>query len=301
MSSSILQDVSNELSRIAEQVGSSVVAVHGRSQSRGSGIQWRKGVIVTAHHAVGRDEVTVVAAGGRSLVAKLAGRDPSTDLAVLNVAGDAVASVAEHAKENTVRLGDVVLALGRSWRGNLVASAGIVGGVSGELQTRGGGRLDQHIRLALELYSGMSGGPLVNADGQVIGINTNGLDRGRPVMVPIATVDRVVNELLEKGHIARPHLGLAMQTVQLPESLQEKAKADAGLLTVYVPPGGPADKAGVLVGDILIQLRGRSVDELENLPALLRESKIGDSVPATFLRGGNVITLNIVLGDRGAQ
>jgi S1-C subfamily serine protease len=301
MSSSVLQDVSNELSRIAQQVGSSVVAVHGRSRSRGSGIQWRKGAVVTACHALGRDEVTVVAEGGRSFAAKLAGRDPSTDLAVLSVAEDAVPSVAEHAKQNTVRLGNVVLALGRSWRGNLVASAGIVGGLGGELQTRAGGRLDQHVRLALELYSGMSGGPLVNAEGQVIGINTNGLDRGRPVMVPIATVDRVVNELLEKGHIARPHLGLAMQPVELPESLQEKAKAGAGLLTVYVPPGSPADKAGVLIGDILIQLRGRSVDELENLPALLRESKIGDSVPATFLRGGNLITLNIVLGDRGAQ
>lgn len=300
MASSVLQDVSNDLARMAEQVGSSVVAVHGRSRSRGSGIQWRKGVIVTAHHAVGGDDVRVIAESGRSLNATLAGRDPSTDLAVLRVPDDALPNIPEHSS-SAPKLGNLVLALGRSWRGNPVASAGIIGGVSDELHTRGGGRLDQHIRLALDLYSGMSGGPLLNTEGRVLGINTHGLDRGRPLTIPPKTVDRVVNELLEKGHIARPHLGLAMQPVQLPESLQEKAKSAAGLLTAYVHPGGPADKAGVLVGDILIELQGKSGEELENIPSLVRGSKIGDCVPVKILRGGNAITLNVILGDLGAQ
>jgi S1-C subfamily serine protease len=302
MVSSTLQTVSSDLARIAEQVGKSVVAVHGRSRSRGSGIQWRKGVIVTAHHAVGHEEVAVIGDSGKSISAQLAGRDPSTDLAVLKISDDAMPAVPDHGDSTSLKLGHLVLALGRSWRGSVVASAGIIGGVSGELQTRHGGRLDQHIRVALELYSGMSGGPLVDADGHIVGVNTNGLDRGRPITIPRSTVDRIVSELLEKGHIARPHLGLAMQPVRLPETLRIRAKsATTGLLTVYVQPGGPAEQAGVILGDILVELRGKSLEDLEEVHALLRQSKIGDSVAVTVLRGGNPATLNIVLGDRGAQ
>lgn len=300
MASSTLQAISSDLARIAEQLGGAVVAVHGRNRSRGSGIQWRKGVIVTAHHVVGHEGVRILGQSGNSTSAQLVGRDPSTDLAVLKVGEDASPAVA--GEPGSLKLGHVVLALGRSWRGNLVASAGIVGGMSGEFETRHGGHLDQHIRLALELYGGMSGGPLVNADGRVVGINTNGLDRGRPITVPSSTVDRVVTELLEKGHIARPHLGLAMQPVALPEALRSRAKsANTGLLTVHVQPGGPAEQAGVILGDILVELRGKALEDLDEVHALLGQSKVGDSVSVTLLRGGNPLSLNIVVGDRGAQ
>jgi S1-C subfamily serine protease len=153
---------------------------------------------------------------GKTVKASVAGRDPSTDLAILKLPeGTSLALPAFG--DASVKLGHFALALGRSRSSTLVASAGIVGGLSGEWQPRRGGRVDQHIRLDLELYPGFSGGPLVNAQGKVVGINTRGLARGRGVTIPNATVNRVVDELLEKGHIARPYLGLAMQPVAVPE------------------------------------------------------------------------------------
>src|SRR6201984_902126 len=220
---SVLESLSNEFAAAAEAVGGAVVASYGRRWMPSSGIQWRKGVLVTAHHTIGREEdITVVAERGTTIKATLAGRDPSTDLAILKFTGDAGLPLPAFAESAPVKLGHIALALGRSRGANLVASAGIVGGLSGEWQPRRGGRVDQHIRLDLELYPGFSGGPLVNAQGKVVGINTGGLARGRGVTVPNSTVNRVVDELLEKGHIARPYLGVAMQPVAVPESLRGK-------------------------------------------------------------------------------
>jgi S1-C subfamily serine protease len=144
--------------------------------------------------------------------------------------------------------------------------------------------LDQHIQLALELYPGFSGGPLVNAPGKVVGINTRGLSRGRGVTIPLATVNRVVDELLEKGHIARPYLGHAMQPVAVPESLRGKiaASASSALLVVHVEPSGPADKAGILLGDVLTELQGKAVEDTGDIQQLLGSAKVGDTVQATF-------------------
>src|SRR4029077_8448677 len=165
MTSSVLETISNELAAAAEGVGVSVVAIYGRRWMPSSGIQWRKGVIVTANHTIRREEdITVSVAGGQTSKATLAGRDPSTDLAVLKVP-EATLPLPQFAED--VKLGHLVLALGRSRGANLVARAGIIGGLSGEWQPRHGGRLDQHIRLDLELYPGFSGGPLVNAQGKV--------------------------------------------------------------------------------------------------------------------------------------
>jgi len=185
--------------------------------------------------------ITVVAAGGKSSKANLAGRDPSTDLAILKVSEESALPLPSFG-DGGLKLGHVVLALGRSRGSNLVASAGIVGGISGEWEPRRGGRVDQHIRLSLELYPGFSGGPLVNAQGKVVGINTRGLSRGRAVTIPLATVNRIVDELIEKGHIAKPYLGLAMQPVAVPESLRGKVPGagNSAVLVVHVEPAGPA-------------------------------------------------------------
>jgi S1-C subfamily serine protease len=298
---SSLQNSSNDLAAAAETVGPSVVAVRGQHRIPSSGIQWRKNVIVTVNHGIRRNEGVTVAFGpDKSVEATLAGRDPSTDLAVLNVANEAKIPLASLADASGVKLANLVLALGRSWRGNLVASAGIVGGLSGAWQTWAGGKIDQHIRLDLELYSGLSGGPLVNAEGKVIGINTRGVARGRAVTIPASTVDRVVDELLEKGHIARPYLGLAMQPVAVPESLRSKFKSELtnGLVVVHVEPSGPADRAGILLGDILVELRGKPLEGLESVQQILSSAKIGDKVPVTVLRGGSPTQLNVTLDDR---
>jgi S1-C subfamily serine protease len=297
---SVLETLSNDFAAAAEGVGSSVAAIYGRRWMPSSGIQWRKGFIVTAHHSIRREEdITVVAAGGKSFKANLAGRDPSTDLAILKVSEESALPIPVFG-DGGLKLGHVVLALGRSRGSNLVASAGIVGGISGEWEPRRGGRVDQHIRLSLELYPGFSGGPLVNAQGKVVGINTRGLSRGRAVTIPLATVNRIVDELIEKGHIAKPYLGLAMQPVAVPESLRGKAPGagNSAVLVVHVEPAGPADKAGVLLGDVVVELQGKPVEDTGDIQQLLGSAKIGDTVAATVLRGGAPVKLSITLADR---
>jgi S1-C subfamily serine protease len=159
--------------------------------------------------------------------------------------------------------------------------------------------VDQHIRLDLELYPGFSGGPLVNAQGKVVGINTRGLARGRGVTIPNATVSRVVDELLEKGHIARPYLGLAMQPVAVPEMLSGKVKdASSALLVVHVEKAGPAQKAGIQLGDIITEFHGQPSQDTGDILDLLGKLNVGDTIKATVLRGGAPVTATIKLEDR---
>lgn len=304
MSSATLQNLSNDLAAAAEAIGPSVVAVQAQHRTPTSGIQWRKDVIVTVNHGIRRGgDIGVLLGLDKSVAATLAGRDPSTDLAILKLSGGAKLPLPEITGASNAKLANLVLALGRSWRGNLVASFGIVGGLSGEWRTWHGGKIDQHIRLDLELYSGLSGGPLVNAEGKVVGINTRGIARGRAVTIPAITVDRVVDELLEKGHIARPYLGLAMQPVAVPEPLRGKLKSEStgGLIVVHVEPSGPADRAGILLGDVLVELRAKSLESLEGVQQVLSSAKAGDKIAMTVLRGGSPTELEVTLQDRPAR
>jgi S1-C subfamily serine protease len=299
MSASVLEAISNEFAAAAEAVGPSVVAVYARRWMPGSGVVWQKGVVVTADHNLRREEdITVVGADGKTTKAELAGRDPGTDVAILKLApAFALAPIDDSA---SLKLGNFVLALGRSRSANVVASAGIVGAVGGEWRTWRGGRLDQHIRLDLNLYPGFSGGPLVSAQGKVVGINSRGLGRGRPVVIPAATVNRVAEELLKHGHIARPYLGLAMQPVAVPESLRGKmtSAGSSALLVVHVEPAGPAEKAGALLGDLVIELQGKPVEDTQHIQEVLHSAKVGDRVKITALRAGAPVQLDVTLGDR---
>jgi S1-C subfamily serine protease len=260
-------------------------------------------VVVTAHHTIRReDDIHILAPGGKRVAAKLAGRDPGTDLAILKVESEDGLAVPQFA-DGAVKLAHFVLALGRSRGGSLVASAGIIGGLGGEWRTWRGGRVDQNIRLDLTLYPGFSGGPLVNVEGKVVGVNTNGLGRGRAVTIPVSTVNRTVDELLEKGHIARPYLGLAMQPVAIPENLRRKLKSSAtsGLMVLHVEPSGPADKAGIVLGDVIVELQGKAALDTDNIQELLASAKIGDSISAGVLRAGTLLQIGVNLGERPAR
>jgi len=300
MANSILETISSEFASAAEKVGSSVVAVHARRWMPTSGIEWKRGVVITVHHGVQRDEdIQVLLGAGRTVSAKLAGRDPSTDIAVLRIE-EGSSGTPQLGDSTSLRLGHLVLALGRTRRGDLVASSGIIGGISGEWRNRRGGHLDQHIRLDLALYPGFSGGPLLNARGEVVGINTRGLDHGRAVTVPAATVNRVVEELLEKGYIARPYLGIAMQPVDVPENMRSKLppQTRVGLLVMNVESGGPAEKAGVLLGDVLFEVGGETVERVDTIQDSLATAKIGDVLQIGVIRAGEIKPLSINLGER---
>jgi S1-C subfamily serine protease len=300
MANSIIETISNEFAAAAEKVGSSVVAVHARRWMPTSGIEWKRGVVVTVHHGVKRDEdIKVLLDGGRAVSAKLAGRDPSTDLAVLRIE-EGSSGAPQLGDSTSLKLGHLVLALGRTRRGDLVASSGIIGGISGEWRNRHGGNLDQHIRLDLALYPGFSGGPLLNARGEVIGVNTRGLGHGRAVTVPVATVNRVVEQLLEKGHIARPYLGIAMQPVGVPENMRSKLPAEmrVGLLVMHVENSGPAEEAGVMLGDVLFEVGGKTVEHVDAIQDSLATAKIGEVLPIRLIRAGEIKAVSVALGER---
>lgn len=296
---SALVDFSNSLAEAVEQAGKSVVVIPEGGQSGVSGTVWRAGVVVTAEHTIrGKQELTVMLPTGETAKGTVAGRDPSTDLAVLKLTSGNVAP-ARFADPAQLRVGHPVLAVGRRRQEGLCTSYGVISAIGGEWRTWHGGRIDSFLRLDLLPYRGFSGGPLVDVQGQVLGINTSG-PRRSVLTIPRATVDRVVNQLLEKGHIAHGYLGAGLQPVQLPASARKGAaeKFDAGLLIVTVAPDGPAEKAGLLLGDILLALNGQNVTEPADVQAALDSESVGKTLPAVILRGGKPVDLSITIGER---
>ena len=255
----LLAGLSQDLSSTVELVGRSVVAVNARRRIPSSGIVWRPGVVVSASHTISRDEdIGVTLASGRTAGATLAGRDPTTDLAVLRLEDAAVPPV-ERGDDTDLQVGRLVLALGRPGPG-ITASLGIISAVGGEWRTWQGGRVERFVRLDLAIYDGFSGGPLVEAGGKVLGLNTSGLSRAMALALPASTVDRVTDQLLTSGRVSRGYLGLAVQPVQLPEPLR------LGLVVVKLEPGGPAEQAGLLLGDILTALDGQELERPRGHP-----------------------------------
>jgi S1-C subfamily serine protease len=294
--------LSNEIAGVSATSGKSVVAVHG-TRHASSGIVIAKDAVVAASHAVRRDdEVTVITAPGQKVSARVSGRDPSTDLIVLRVQQPIDAPVARWAATTDLRVGELVLALARTRRGHIVASSGILSGlIAGPMRTWRGGELDQFIRPDLTMYPGFSGGPLVNSQGEVLGLNTAGLHRSG-ITVPSATVQRITAELLEMGGIQRPYLGLAMQAAALPESLRTRLNltASEGLLVVHVEPGSPAEKAGILLGDVLVNLADKPVADTDGVQHILRAHKAGDALAAGLVRGGAMVAVSVHLEARPA-
>jgi S1-C subfamily serine protease len=300
----IWSKLSNELAEVSATVGKSVVTVHG-TRHVSSGIVIAKDAVVAASHAIrrnGDDEITVITAPGQKLSARVSGRDPSTDLVVLRLQQPIDAPAIRWASTSNLRVGELVLALARTRRGHIVASCGILSGlINGPMRTWRGGEIDQFIRPDLTMYPGFSGGPLVNSQGELLGMNTAGLHRSG-ITVPSATVQRVSVELLEKGGIQRPYLGLAMQAAPLPESLRTRLNltASEGLLVVHVEPGSPADKAAIFLGDVLIKLAGKPVPDIDSVQDILRSQKPGDAVEASLIRGGAITTITLRLEARAA-
>ena len=297
--SSLLAGLSLDLAATSELVGRSVVAVHARRRIPSSGVMWRPGVVVAASHTINRDEdISVSLASGRSAAATLAGRDPSTDIAVLRVEDSAVPAV-EKGTVDDLQVGRLVLALGRPGP-QLTASLGIVSAVGGEWRTWHGGRIDRFVRLDLSIYDGFSGGPLVEVGGRVLGLNTSGLARAMALALPAATVDRVTDQLLSSGRVTRGYLGLAAQPVQLPEGLSRRLQLPGrlGLVIVNLESDGPAERAGLLVGDILVALEGQDLGDPSDLIAALGAERIGRPVSLRVIRGGELQTIAVTVGER---
>lgn len=290
-----LLSLSNDLAEAVERAAPAVVAVHARRRLPSTGIHWRPGIVVTAEHTVRTaEDITVTMADGRSLPAVLAGRDPGTDLAVLRVA-DAGSVVATLGDDAALKVGHMVLALGYGPR----ASWGVISALGPRWRSWRGGDIDRLVRLDLVLYPGFSGGPLVDAAGRVVGLNTSGLARETRLALPVTMVTRVADELLQKGHVSRGYLGLGMQPVRLPEPLRAQlGLGDGALIVVMVEPSGPAARAGVLLGDVLVALDGEPVGDLDDVQARLGSDRVGAEISAVVLRGGVRTELRITVGEQ---
>jgi S1-C subfamily serine protease len=285
-----LAALSNALAAVVEGAGQAVVAVHARPRFSSSGVFWRPGIIVTAEHTIRREEeITVTLPGGSTVPATLAGRDAGTDIAVLRVEASGAAPLPKSSAAPAP--GNLALAIGRSQDSGANATLGIVSAVSGSWQTWRGGRLDHYIRLDLTVYPGSSGGAVINVEGQVIGIASSALSRIAGVAIPSSTIDRIVEELLARGHVARGYLGLGLQPVELPDHRK-------GLIVVSLETEGPAAKAGVLLGDIFLSLAGQAVADTDDLRGVLESHGVGATVEAAVLRGGNPNKLPILVGQR---
>ncbi len=297
---STLQALSHDLADVVEQVSPSVVAVNARRHLSSTGIYWLDGVIVTAAHTLRRTEdISVILASGQTVAASLAGTDPSTDLAVLKIDSGKL-STPPLGDTSQLKVGHLVLAVGRGAQRGLNATLGIVGVLSGAWRTWRGGLMDQFIGLDANLHPGAAGGPLIDAHGSVLGMNTLGLSRSMALTVPVSTVNRVVEHLLEKGHVGRGYLGLGMHPIPIPEDLKSalNLSTDSGLIVVSVEGDGPGSKAGVLFGDVIVALKDTAVSNLRDLQTFLQPEFVGKTIPVSMIRAGKPVELEITIGER---
>jgi S1-C subfamily serine protease len=286
-----------------ETAGKSIVSIHARRRIPSSGIIWRDGVVVSASHTVRRDDdIPVTLPNGDSVVAKVAGRDSATDLIALKIDGKRLPPPASRPPDNSVRVGSLVLAVGRPGR-DVSASFGIISAVGEGWRTWQGARIDRVLRLDLGVYDGFSGGPLVDPSGAVLGLNNSALARGTPLALPAAAVDKVLDELLERGHVRRPFIGVAVQPVALSTSVvkQHGLKGEAGLLIVSIADGSPAEKAGMLLGDVLLEANGNALKGPDDLLDALSSVAKDGAITVRFMRGGTIKTASITPADRGGR
>jgi len=296
----VLNQASEGLADAVEHVGRSVVAIHASRHGSASGVLWRSGVVVTVAHAIRRDEgLQVTLPDGSRRQAALAGVDGTTDLAVLKVEGE-WPDVADIGDAGSVRAGHLVFAVARDLQGQSSASFGIVSATAGEWRTWRGGHIDRLIRLDGRLYPGFAGGPIADTEGQVIGIGTHGLARSFGVAIPASTVSRVTEQLLVSGRIAHGFLGIGTRPVTLPEPLSRKLglEKNVGLIVLSLAPQGPAEQAGLLPGDILVELAGRPLQDIDDLQSALGADRIGERVRVGVVRGGERVDSAITLGER---
>jgi S1-C subfamily serine protease len=291
---------SDHAAQLVERTAAGVVAVHGGGRRSSSGIHWRAGIVVTAEEVLERDEgIKITLAGGRIVDATLAGRDPTTDVAVLRFQPDGLAA-APTIDAASLRAGNIVLAIGNH-QGAPVASLGIVAVAGGAWHSARGGAIDSLIRLDMGLSLAAEGGALVDAQGRVVGMAVLG-PRRRVLAIPTATIDRVVDQLLAKGHVFRGYLGAGLQPVRLghaPDAANDALPAGGrGVLVVSLDPAGPAARAGLMIGDIVTAWNAKPVDRVREIMRLLSPESVGQTIDLGLLRGGAPTALKIVIGER---
>ncbi len=290
--SGILQTISGEIERIAENVGRSVVSV-GSGQGNGSGIAWDEHTVVTAYHVVrGADEVSIGTEDGRKLVGKVAGRLRRSDLAVLKV--DASLTPIQKGDSDGLKAGQFVLALANPFSSRTSVTSGIITGANRTIGGWWGMTIENAVITDARVNPGYSGGPLVDASGQLIGMNVAYFSK-RGIAVPVNTIAKVVKRLAEGKPFKRAYLGIVSNPVALPAevSSDQRVGQETGVMVLSIEDGTPAKKSGLAFGDVILKFNGKSVSNSEDLTSFLGEEAIGKQAKLAVLRGGNVVELEI--------
>ena len=297
---SALEHLSEALAAAVQSAGEGVVRVEGRRRIPSSGIVWSAdGLVVTAHHTIDRrSEVQVGLPDGKATAAKVLGRDPATDLAVLRLS-TAGGRVLKRIEEGQAKVGHLALALGRPGD-SIQSTLGVVSALEGGWRSPLGGHIEHYLQSDVVMNPGFSGGPLIDAWGRVVGMNTSALLRGIALAIPVATIERVSQALVEHGRIRRGFLGVGVQPARLPQPMEDRSGQSTGLLVASVEGGSPAERAGVMLGDVLLALGGERLAGMEDLLAALGGDVVGKATPLEILRGGTSTTLSVTVGERPA-
>src|SRR6266403_3558508 len=295
-----LIELSNALAQATDRAAANIVAVHTERRGSSSGIVWRSGVIVTSDASLRRDEeIQVTLPNGRVASASLAGRDPSTDIAVLKCA-EASNAASEFGDVATLKPGSLTLVVGRTRASGPVAALGVVSLVAPDRRTWTGASIVPYIRLDVGLQPTAVGGAVIDANGRTVGMATPRFARFGAIAVPASSINKITDTLLQKGRIPRGYLGVGLQPVRLPDALRDKLKWNekTAAIVMDVHPGGSADKAGIVIGDILISMDTQPVTGLEDVQSHLAGEAIGKTLPLKFVRGGAIQTGSIVVAER---
>ena len=299
MSKNILVELSDAIADAAETAGNSTVLVDARRKFPASGIAFSKDLILTADHVVEREEdIKVILADGTEVPAHLAGRDPGTDLAVLKL--DRPDATPAEVSKTPARVGQFVLAIGRPSTNGIESSFGTVNAIGGPVRTGRGSMLERYIKTDVVSYPGFSGGPLVNGDGTLFGINTSGFGNGGAITIPADIAWKIAETLAKHGKIKRGYLGIRSQTVEISADARKslKREQETGLLLVGLEADSPAGKGGLIVGDILVGVAGEAVAHQDDLFVRLSGDVVGKSVAIDILRGGKLESVNVEIGER---
>ncbi len=293
----LLRLLSNQMADAVERIGPALALVYGRPRQPASGVVYGQDLVLTADHVLEReDDLTIQTHDKRTLPAQFVGRDLATDLAVLRVAnlGLAAATVSEE----TARVGQLVMAVGRTANDGPMASSGVISIIGGPLRTGRGVNLERYIRTDATPYPGFSGGPLIDMQGAVIGILTTGLVNGIALAIPMDIAKNIADTLVKQGYIKRGYLGISSQLVRLPDAQRAGQTQEHGLLIVKVDENSPAQKGGLMLGDILVALDGHAINDSEDLQILLTGDRVGKAIPIDVIRGNSLQTLQVTVGQR---
>lgn len=294
--------LSRDLAALVAAAAPAVVAVHGGGRRPSSGMIWQPGVVVTAEETIAPDSngdgnLAVVLPGGNRVEARLAGRDPSTDIAVLRYDAPPSPQIFSAVPAATgLQAGHLALAIGSAEDGP-VAALGIVSFAGSPWQSRLGGHIDARLVIDARLPATAEGGALVAADGSFIGMAVFG-PRRRVLAIPAATIARMVPVILDKGHITRGYLGVGLQRVSIPAA--DGSEGRRGAMVVTLDPAGPAKAAGLLQGDIIVAVAGAAVSGPRSLYHQLGPDAAGRTLRIDLIRAGSPVSVDVTIASRPA-